>query len=586
MDRPITLKKVMTRDNWTGRRADIACLLVGVCLTFAVSLRLSAGRLLWEDEMLGWVMLRDPSWKHMVYSWLHGADGGGAFFYLTGRLWFMSFGDSNLSFRCYSATLFALAFVLVWTLVRRFYSTAVSVMALLTGWFLIPSLVPHVAEGRFYGLFVAATGGCALWVASCIESQRSSKQTYLATFLLFSVLVTSHILGICYCGALLLAWYVGDSFKGRRRWLLYLTAAASCLWLLPSLPAIQASAAVGKPHFWTTQPTVMTFLLAYVGTSGRAALLMACLLGALALTLIFFREKRPAVAQGVLQRATILTLAGSLYLIPLVFFFEGFVGPPLFDKRYLQPVLVGTVILLAELLTQMNALWTAGRRLHPAAAGIVCASTLAMVVHYDLGYLPNFIRQQKDYPARLTAKVPPRVPVICEDAFTFTELMRNHSAGEVRYLFLLDWDNAVSDTAPLLEVTQFHLMQNWRDVGYFADHIFYRNEFLADHEFFLVLHVEEEPGLKRQKAGKSRERAKEIGNPLTERFAADPAYRVLPLVSATDGPMMQVGALVCRRRLPCDVIRDQLTSRVATMPMAMSTAQVEGTAQGRIVSAR
>jgi hypothetical protein len=66
--------------------ADYVCAVLGVCITFAISLRIGLGRLMWEDEVLGWLTLRDPSWRHVLYSWLHGADGGGALFYISGRV--------------------------------------------------------------------------------------------------------------------------------------------------------------------------------------------------------------------------------------------------------------------------------------------------------------------------------------------------------------------------------------------------------------------------------------------------------------------------------------------------------------------
>ena len=88
-------------------RIDFICMALGFVLTLSLAAAMGHQRIFWEDELLGWMLLRDPSWKHMLAGWLKGVDGGGILFYLTGRLWFKVFGASVLSFRMYSATGFA-----------------------------------------------------------------------------------------------------------------------------------------------------------------------------------------------------------------------------------------------------------------------------------------------------------------------------------------------------------------------------------------------------------------------------------------------------------------------------------------------
>jgi hypothetical protein len=542
---------------------DFLCIVAGVCLTFAISLRLGLGRLLWEDEVLGWSMLRDRSWRHMFYSWQHGADGGGALFYITGRLWFLLFGDSNLSFRSYSATCFAIAFVLVWLLARRFYSLPAVAFGMLVGWFLSPALAPHMAEGRFYGLFVAATAAAALLVLRSFERTQSSARKYLATFLVFSVLVASHILGICYVGILLLGWFVADALQGLRRIRLYLTALASGVWLIPSLPAIQASAAVGKPHFWTTQPTFFNFLLGYVGGSLRAGIIGLFLIATL-LPLMLWGGKRELVWAAARQRMPILAVMGALFLIPLLFYAEGFVSAPLFNTRYMQPVALATVVFFAELVTQVDTLFLTRFQLRRVVVGVVCASTLAMVLQYDLVYLPRYAAPQLDYAAALTSALPPRVAIVCEDAFTFTELMRDESTSKVRYQYLLDWENAVNNNEHRLEVTQFHLMENWRNVGYYSDHIAYREEFLSHYPFFLVMHTTQEDLSTLVHGAGTSNRDKMIGNPLASRFAEDPGYQELPFLTWSSGVLHEQVSLICRKGIDCAAVRDRLRSSNAS----------------------
>lgn len=72
-----------------------------VCL--GLSFYYSHDRLLWSDEILGWMLVPDPSWRHMLYAWRHGADGGGIVFYLMARDWLLAFGESTTAFRLFSA---------------------------------------------------------------------------------------------------------------------------------------------------------------------------------------------------------------------------------------------------------------------------------------------------------------------------------------------------------------------------------------------------------------------------------------------------------------------------------------------------
>jgi hypothetical protein len=86
---------------------DFAGTLTGFILTILTTCVLSHGRIFREDELLGWALLQDPSWHHMLRV---GADGDELSFLLTGRAWFRIFGASELSFRLYSSTCFGLAF--------------------------------------------------------------------------------------------------------------------------------------------------------------------------------------------------------------------------------------------------------------------------------------------------------------------------------------------------------------------------------------------------------------------------------------------------------------------------------------------
>jgi hypothetical protein len=537
---------------------DYWLLAFGACLIYAIMARSSLGRLFWEDEVLGWMLLTDPSWHHMILSWQSGADGGGFSFYLTGRLWLAVFGHSMLSFRMYSASGFAVALCLLWWSARRFYSVRTVTFAALVTIFLSPVLIPHIAEGRFYGLFFAAT---ALVIASIVACESVDKPGVIWTACVFganSLLVTTHILGICYSGVLLLALILIDRLRGRNRMRLYAATIASWLWLIPSKSAILSSAAVGRPHFWTEPANLKTFLLAYAGSSLRTAVIGVVLI---LIALMHARKRDNTLRIQAKERLPILLIAGALFVVPVVFACESMVGPSLFNGRYMEPVEAAVMFAICELSTHVSDALLSFLRAKPVEV-LAWSGLVLMVLHYDLMYLPRYSAPHADYSSALTAQLPPNVPIVCEDAFTFTELMGRQADSRVRFMYLLDWQQSVSPSAPKLEVTQYHLMENWRRVGYFADHIAYRSKFLEEQPYFIVLHTQERNQASLLQGGSASIRKGFIGNPLTDRFAEDSSYSTVRFADQDLGQLRESETLVCRRGMDCGALSVKLKNAV------------------------
>ena len=510
---------------------DYTGMLAGFLLTLAITVINSHGRLLWEDEMLGWLLLSDPSWHHMVRAWNLGADGGGFSFYLLGRAWFRLFGDSAVAFRLFSSTAFGLAFIAMWTALRRFYPIGIVAFAAANTFFCSPPFTLHMVEGRFYGLLVLGTA-LALWLALALDAapDPTPKRLYLAAFLVHALLTTSHLLGVVYSVFLLLATVALDRLQDRRRFGLYATISASWLLLLPELTSIRAAARVGKPHFWTRPPTPATLLGAYTGFSSEilVALLVLAAIAVLALARSPLGIAR-ALRQHYLSRRPVYLATAALLLVPVAFLLEGFVGTWLFNERYLLPVTLALVPVTAELLSLLpvpSRLRDGQPRFARPARLIATALFLAWLLLWDFRHVRDFTESAQDYSLALANQIaaqnPGGLPVVCEDAFTFTELIGHSYGSGARYLYLLDWPFATSPQAPRLEAMQFHLMQNWQQAGYFTNSIQDAPTFLAAHPRFLVLH-----------AGPSDERnyPREIGNPLAGRLAQNPAYEVRELLT-------------------------------------------------------
>ena len=504
---------------------DYVGMLAGFLLTLAITVVNSRARVFWEDESLGWMLLTDPSWRHMIRAWNLGADGGGFSFYVFGRAWFALFGNSHLAFRLFSSTCFGIAFVALWGALRRNYPTWIVAFAAFNTFFFSPPLTRHFLEGRFYGLLVMATA-LALWLVLTLDDtpDPTPVRFYLGGFLVHGLLTTSHLLGVVFSAFLLAATVVLDRLRGRRRFRLYLTVAAAWLLLLPEKTSIASAARVGKPHFWTKPPKVADLIGAYSGFSHEILIVLVLL--AIATLLVLRRSPggvRTALRRAYHRRQGVYVATVCLLLVPVSFLIEGLLSTWLFTDRYLQPVTIGIAFVTAELClllshnlnlplaSRMPRLVTFAR----CAFGLLFAGfTFIWVFHHVAQQTPS----PPDFTPVITERMPKDLPVVIEDAFTFTELMDRQSHSGVQYMFLLDWPWAISPAAPRLEPTQYHLMENWKRAGYFADRIENVDDFLRNHPRFLLVH---DAGIHPAKGEEV-----EIGNPLEERLAGNSQFEL------------------------------------------------------------
>ena len=524
---------------------DAVWISLGILFTLAISYVFGRGRIFWEDEMLGWMLLHDPSWHHMVQAWKMGADAGGFAFYLTGRAWFHVFGSSEVSFRMYSGADFAAAFVVLWVAARRYYGAGTVAFALFNTFFFSPPLMLQMGEGRFYGLLVLSTAlvvAVVLWPEQ--RSRRAQSGLCALAFLANGLLTTSHLLGVVYSALLLVALVFLDRVRGGMRPMLYAATAASWLLLLPERAAIVASLRAGKPHFWITQPSVLDLLSAYGAFSVEIAAVLALLAVLLVVAFRMEGEREMSRARaGYRARLPIYVVTAALLLAPLAFYGEGLVWQPIFISRYLLPVVIAQALLTAEALTLIP--WGVilsrllpGRALGgrvPQALGVGCFAAMTLVWVFR-EVLPQAV-EHRNYTDAVSAMLPRGMPVLCEDALSFTELIGRQHASGVRYMYLLDWPESVRPSAPRGEVSEYHLMENWRRAGYFGGSIEDRDAFLRHHREFLVLHAGTAVGPDAHTV---------VGNPLLQRFSVDPAYTVKRWASVRSGKIVEGAWLVCR----------------------------------------
>jgi hypothetical protein len=99
----------------------IGILLLSVLL-LSLSYFRSRHRMFWGDEIMGWLVLKQPDWKSLLHLWDAGIDSSGIWYYVFGRPWIALFGASEISLREYSAAGIAATAAILWIAARRFYS--------------------------------------------------------------------------------------------------------------------------------------------------------------------------------------------------------------------------------------------------------------------------------------------------------------------------------------------------------------------------------------------------------------------------------------------------------------------------------
>jgi hypothetical protein len=95
---------------------------------------------------------------------------------------------------------------------------------------------------------------------------------------------------------------------------------------------------------------------------------------------------------------------------------------------------------------------------------------------------------------RLDNVVPPNTAVVVNWANDFLKIMRYSHGPLGDYYFMLDWPAALVE--PTGMVPHYHLMEAYRDNGYYARNIQESHLFLCSHRDFLLLDTEKQSWFK------------------------------------------------------------------------------------------
>ena len=435
---------------------------------------------MWGDEVFSYVELSDPSLRHLLSAVTRLGGAGMPLFYLTAWPWAHLFGFSDLSLRLYSSVGVCGAFLVLLVTLRRFVAPSAAFLGTAFGLFASLIVLDQNSEARGYGLYLFL---CALAIAQLVKVAQSDRPRWSALALLALTqagLVLGHVLGLVYAGLLLLALIVADAAQRRFRLRVYLWAIVGWLALVPWIPAIRASAAVGRPHGWIPIPTLVdlgsslslwlfTGLYWQMRPHSPQALIVGGWFCALTVVMALAITAARNIFTASREQRMLAMLGLSLAAAPVVLYLVSITITPVLLPRYLLPSTLGVAILAA--------VWANPARAGKGIAGFVLSgAVLLLPIATALLAHPEILNVHR------VDSIAAGRPTVCDSLKDFLVMTRyTRSPGTPRYP--LDADAAHNVPGVDADV---RLMDNYEREGYFGGQLADRPD-LPGQRPFLVL---------------------------------------------------------------------------------------------------
>lgn len=436
------------------------------------------------DELFTRIEIGDSSFAHLLHAAPRLGGGGMPLFYLTAWPWAHLFGLSNLSLRLYSTACIGLAFVVLTAILRRRVTAPAAFLGSAFAFFLSLIVMDQSVEARGYGLYLLlAVLAIGQWLRVA-ESEKPRPRDLLFLALTQAGLVLGHVLALLYAGLLLAALLLADRLQRRFRPRVYLCFLAGWLTLIPWIPAIRASMALGRPHTWIPVPTIADLAIGLSSSllaglyfplfRNLPAALIAGWLCAMLLVFSLILGAAAAFRSASPARRALLLLAFALLFAPVLFFAVSRIAAPIYVARYMIPSALGIALLAAASLN--------GRTLSPRQAAT------GAIVLLLLPPLTAFVAHPDSFNTARVASLAAGRPLVCDWLQDFLSMqvlsMNDPGVSSVRAHYPLDWPAALQ--GPSSATGAYLLMQNYRREGYLADNILDASTVLAQPSFLVL----------------------------------------------------------------------------------------------------
>lgn len=436
---------------------------------------------MWGDEVFTHVELSDPSLTHLLSAVTRLGGAGMPLFYLTAWPWAHLFGFSDLSLRLYSSAGVCGALLILVLTLRRFVSPSAAFFGVAFGLFASLIVLDQNSEARGYGLWLFLCAAAIAQLVKVAQSEKPRRRDLLLLALTQAGLVLGHVLGLAYAGMLLLALLVADRLQGRFRLRMYAWAIAGWLALIPWIPAIRASAAVGHPHGWIPVPTLadlgsslsfwlFTGLYWQIAPHPPIVLLLFGWLCGITIVIILAFTAVWSFPTATPQKKLLSLVGFSLAAAPVFLYLVSITITPVFLPRYLLPEALGIAILAA--------IWAERTDAGKGKKGLVL-SGLVLLLPIGAAVLAH---PEGLNVSRIDIAASGR-PIVCDslkDFLVMTRYSTHPSAPE----FPLDWQAAL--LSPPGTTADVRLMQNYRREGYLPAQLLDPSAILSQPSFLVL----------------------------------------------------------------------------------------------------
>jgi Dolichyl-phosphate-mannose-protein mannosyltransferase len=471
-------------------------LLASVSLLISCAIA-SPKKYFWNDELLSYYLLTDPSLPHLMTAWGDTFNQSPPLYFILGWFWAKVFGSTDLSLRLFSSLAISVTLILVWIVLRHTYNFWLASIATLSVFAFSDLILYHNVEVRMYGLFSAVCTLGLLAFDTINRQEKPSRKQLLANSLIHGCIVTTHLYGLFYSGAILAAFIIRDRYFKLFRKNVYFSIGLGWLFLLVLLPTLINQS--NNHAKWFSVVDIITFINYFVLSNKFSFFIFALIL----LSVFFYishdsEPKNLATSKGV-SEISLLILAGTFIGVPVLAWAITLTIKPMLNDRYIIPTIaISWPILLAYLSSRLFPNFILHRQeekfswnnlfinRHKIVFWILTAILIIHPIYHakKLGYSslkPGINDARYGYTD---------LPIAMEAGHDFLPRV-HYSSNPNRYFHILDWETALKNTESAFATGDYtHLSALKRQ--YPEINTIQSQEFLKKYDRFLVLNEKDQ----------------------------------------------------------------------------------------------
>ena len=467
-------------------------------------LLISGKKFFWNDELLSYYLLSDPSFAHMLGAFHDKINNTPPLYFILGWLWVRVFGATELSLRLFSSLGMCIACVTVWVTLRRTYNFWSASIGTLSVFCTSELILSQNAEARMYGLFLAICSFALLQFDINNSSSQSSRWIICSNACVHAAMVHTHLFGMFYSGAIVCSHIAIDKYLKIFRPKLYLSIVLSWLSLILYIPSFLNQADAGNPRTWIPSPSLKDLidLLIFPPSSFLKLVVLPVLILVSALIFILYKIEKtqsyqlyPQNQQNFAPEKYLLIFSYAFLSVTILIWIISRTVKPIFLDRYMIPTAVSWSILLAYLSSRIvyNSLFdeevdnnSIQSKFLAAQRQIILLALTATLLVYPIRYANSLPKEP--LPGLNDNKYGDKnLPIVVQSSHDFVQRLQ-YSPDPNRYFFILDWQAAIDNSSGLFSPQEYKNMDALkRNYPELFKNITKSETFLNKYERFLVL---------------------------------------------------------------------------------------------------